>query len=522
MSHHQGPETEKETEARRNKQRRATGPRTEAGKRRMRFNALKHGIYARTASLEEIMNELGEDPQDFRRLTRELMEARQPADAIERMLVEEIAVLLWKKARLDRTQGGMQVRSLQLVDLERTRQAREVGRENYNGLQAEVRARGLRQMPDSAGKFEEMLAYLDVLLEMARKRDEAEDPEPALRALYGDQPTLRGAQIANLYRMCREARKLSHEDEALERGLELAIMEERHDVQEEYELFLEDHLRSTRAARNAGLAPAYPQWTTLLRQENQLHRQIERKLRLLEEIQERRRARAQAEASRDNDRKASDAAPQPALEGPNDGKPENGDIPRRATSGARSHGRSAAKARARNTKDVILQKQTQTFVENKGDTLQLPSKTECVLREKQRKKTTIRVRFATPDHADRAVFTCCRRGLPGGSDGQAPLPSRLSPGRSLPLHQEAETTASRVIREGGRRVESPKPFVCRTKFLAPRGMTDFRPVRRVPLTSSGVGLPIQCRQARGAAESARLPAGAPERAGAGQGREVRI
>lgn len=429
----QGTEAEKETEARRNKKRRATGPRTEAGKRRMRFNALKHGIYARTASLEEIMNELGEDPQDFRRLTQELMEARQPADAIERMLIEEIAVLLWKKARVDRTQGGMQVRSLQLVDLGRTRQAREVGRENYNGLQADVRARGLRQMPDSAGKFEEMLACLDVLLEMARKRDEAEDPEPALRALYGDQPTLRGAQIANLYRMCREARKLSQADEALERGLELAIMEERHDVQEEYELFLEDHLRSTRAARNAGLAPAYPQWATLLRQENQLHRQIERKLRLLEEIQERRRARARAEASRDEGRKGNDAAPQPALEGPNDGKPENGTTPRRTTSGTRPHGRSAAKARARNTKDVILQKQTQAFVEKKGDMLQQPSKTDCVLKKKQPKKTAIRVRFATHNHTGRAVFTCRRRVFQGGSDDQAPLPNR--PG-SRPVRQD--------------------------------------------------------------------------------------
>ena len=57
--------------ARRNAQR-STGPRSEAGKQRMRMNALKHGCDAAPENEAAVMRALGEDPQRFAAPKRDL------------------------------------------------------------------------------------------------------------------------------------------------------------------------------------------------------------------------------------------------------------------------------------------------------------------------------------------------------------------------------------------------------------------------------------------------------------------
>ncbi|MGC9998261.1 MAG: hypothetical protein ABSE79_23335, partial [Terriglobia bacterium] len=64
---------------------------------------------------------------------------------------------------------------------------------------------------------------------------------------------------------------------------------ETEEVLGEYELFLHEHVENTRAARIAAMAPSHAQWAAIIRQSNALHRQMERKIRLLDEMQERRR-----------------------------------------------------------------------------------------------------------------------------------------------------------------------------------------------------------------------------------------
>ena len=60
-------------------------------------------------------------------------------------------------------------------------------------------------------------------------------------------------------------------------------------VAQEYELFLHEHVENTRAARIAATAPSHAQWAAIIRQQNALHRQLQQKIRLLAEMQEKRK-----------------------------------------------------------------------------------------------------------------------------------------------------------------------------------------------------------------------------------------
>ena len=79
---------------RRNSQR-STGPRTQAGKEKVRFNGLKHGMTARSTVLP------GEDPARFEAARRQLHDDLAPRDALEAILVDRIALATWQANRDD-------------------------------------------------------------------------------------------------------------------------------------------------------------------------------------------------------------------------------------------------------------------------------------------------------------------------------------------------------------------------------------------------------------------------------------
>ena len=277
--------TPRQLESRRENAQKSTGPRTEAGKRRAAMNALKYGRYTSTHTLEQSMRLLGEDPQEFHDFRDSLIASRQPADAIEQMLLEDIAMLAWKKRRLNRAQQGLQLRNLELLELDRHRQALEVGRESADVSQEEVLKSGLRRLPKSPAKFGEILSYLDTLAALVAGQNFAQDIEPAIAMLYGETPTLRGAQIANIYKQLGEEGVETEEQRAMAASLRLAIAEETRDVLEEYALFLKEYVDISPALRDAALAPVHPQWISIVRQEYTLERLMERKLKLLTQIQ---------------------------------------------------------------------------------------------------------------------------------------------------------------------------------------------------------------------------------------------
>jgi hypothetical protein len=78
---------------------RSTGPRTEAGKAASRFNALQFGIEARSLVIP------GEDPAELAALALEYHQQFDPADALERFLVDTLVRDDWNRRRYTRIEA---------------------------------------------------------------------------------------------------------------------------------------------------------------------------------------------------------------------------------------------------------------------------------------------------------------------------------------------------------------------------------------------------------------------------------
>lgn len=72
---------------------RSTGPRTQQGKARSRYNGIKHGLYARDAVLP------GDDIAAFDDLRAELRDTFRPQGRHEKALVERLAGIYWRLNR---------------------------------------------------------------------------------------------------------------------------------------------------------------------------------------------------------------------------------------------------------------------------------------------------------------------------------------------------------------------------------------------------------------------------------------
>jgi hypothetical protein len=88
------------------KAKRSGGPKTEAGKLASSNNALKTGAYSSQLTLP------GESEADFKHLEEQLVRDFSPKDMTERILVHDLAVITWKKLRLDRVEHAVMIASI--------------------------------------------------------------------------------------------------------------------------------------------------------------------------------------------------------------------------------------------------------------------------------------------------------------------------------------------------------------------------------------------------------------------------
>jgi hypothetical protein len=117
------PVSNKKLEANRRNAQQSTGPKTEAGKNASRRNALTHGLLAKEVVISR--GDYKEDEEDFAVLLSGLREDFKPVGAIEELEVQEIAVCYWRKMRAIRYEhGGIRLRTGDLRRREQVRRER--------------------------------------------------------------------------------------------------------------------------------------------------------------------------------------------------------------------------------------------------------------------------------------------------------------------------------------------------------------------------------------------------------------
>src|SRR4051812_18060565 len=87
----------KRIEANRRNAARSTGPRSANGKARVRLNALKHGLTAKTVVLP------GEDAEALQARVEDWKDSIKPRTPLEDYLIERAAHVSWQLDRADRT-----------------------------------------------------------------------------------------------------------------------------------------------------------------------------------------------------------------------------------------------------------------------------------------------------------------------------------------------------------------------------------------------------------------------------------
>jgi hypothetical protein len=91
----------RQIEANRRNAQHSTGPKTEAGKKRSRRNALRHGL-----SAETVIGML-EDAEDYKAFEASVAAGFQASTAVERELVLRLASLLWRLRRATAIETGL-------------------------------------------------------------------------------------------------------------------------------------------------------------------------------------------------------------------------------------------------------------------------------------------------------------------------------------------------------------------------------------------------------------------------------
>lgn len=85
--------------------RKATGPRTQQGKDRTKYNAVKQGIFSKAAVLKS------ESRAEFDALLNGLRDYFQPEGTFEEIQVEKLATFFWRECRLIVADGQLNIRN---------------------------------------------------------------------------------------------------------------------------------------------------------------------------------------------------------------------------------------------------------------------------------------------------------------------------------------------------------------------------------------------------------------------------
>jgi hypothetical protein len=162
--------TPQRLDAQRHNSQRSTGPRSEAGKQSVRMNALQHGCDAAPENDAAVMRALGEDPERYAALQRELATAYGSGDAILGQQVADLGKLYWRRNRIERMETGLMRDALEQVEERRRRLARALADVTFEPSQCQPVAFGLPQPTDPLVRLRMLISLWGVIREQVRRR----------------------------------------------------------------------------------------------------------------------------------------------------------------------------------------------------------------------------------------------------------------------------------------------------------------------------------------------------------------
>jgi len=278
----------------------STGPRSEAGKQRMKMNALKHGCDAAPENDAAVMRALGEDPERYAALKRDLATAYGPGDALWDQQLEDLARLYSRRNRIERMQTGLMRRALERVEEWQRERRKQIAAATFAPSHGAAMNIDLGQPTDPSVRLRMLLSLLGVLREQVRQRVFKPRQQQRIETYYQGEIGWRPARFRHLLWLFIERAKAEQQDEqelhdfmseyfeggeaAVEpcyQELLTLLEEEIADVEEEFKHEVEAQEEKDAAERDACLAPAGKTWEMLLRQEMALDRSIDRKVRII-------------------------------------------------------------------------------------------------------------------------------------------------------------------------------------------------------------------------------------------------
>jgi hypothetical protein len=246
----------------------ATGPRTQLGKERSKHNALKHGVFSNIIVLK------GESRMEFDSLLNGFREDYQPEGTLEEILVEKLAMILWRQRRVLIAEGaeirkGADLFEPALIDRIGDPQVRKKCLLMLDELQRRTSAPGFCPVLD----------------------------EPELRELYGE--TSKISPRKNLYEIYQRVSSIfetSGEDPSTRQACKFIIGKEiqterdrLRNFQKEHAVIAEEQLKFEKLRQ---YVPDHPRAERLLRYEASLERNFDRALNQLERAQRIRKGQA--------------------------------------------------------------------------------------------------------------------------------------------------------------------------------------------------------------------------------------
>jgi len=277
----------------------STGPRSEAGKQNSKMNAVRHGERADPRNHYWVMLALGEDPEEFEFLKKELLLSYGPGEILWQKQIDDLARLYWRRQRLERAQEGVMRRAMLAVEERQHRRRQDLAEATFDASQSQDLDMERPAPSDPGVRLRWRLSWLKVIREQVEQRALLPGHASKIESLYQEKPGWRQARLSKLLRLfaaavqpdapdgeLEESRSKpselrQQETEAQYQELLRLLEEEMAWVQEEFEYAEKVHEEKVAIERDTCLAPEGEQWQMMLRREAALDRSIDRKVRIL-------------------------------------------------------------------------------------------------------------------------------------------------------------------------------------------------------------------------------------------------